>query len=192
MEIYINDEKIDIDIETKDKEEVLAEARDNITDEIIDKIYLDEVEVSLDYFKENSIKLDKIDKIRFVTKKNEVLVEETLNQAKEYLPKLKNALIQTAKLYENKKLNVAAEKLDQCLDGLEWYTEVMSGIYNLIDEKDISEQGKELLNKLNKANTRAMVALQNENYDYLSDIIKVEVVEYLQNLDNLNNKLLEE
>lgn len=190
MDLYLNDDKLNLDIEDKEKEEILKAVRERLDYEIIDKIYLDEVEVSLAYFKENSIKLDKLDKMIFITKKNEVLIEETLLQAREYLPNLKNALVQTARLYENKRINDASETLNQCLDGLEWYTDAMNAIYNLIDEKEISDRGKELLDKLKKANTRAMVAMQNENYDYLSDIIEVEVVEYLKNLDELNDKLL--
>ena len=191
MDVIINETKVDIDLDDLSKEEILKKVREELEDEIIDRIYLDEVEVSLDYFRENSIKLDKLDRVVFLTKKNEILVEETLLQAKEYLPNLKNALIKSAKLYESKNINEASEKLNQCLDGIEWYTDAMSGIYNLIDEEDISEEGKEILDKLNKANTRAMVAMQNENYDYLSDIIEVEIVEYLMNLNELNNKLLE-
>ena len=191
MEVIINETKVEIDLDELSKDEILEKVRKELEDEIIDRIYLDEVEVSLDYFKENSIKLDKIDEVIFLTKTNDVLIEETLQQAEGYLPKLKEALNQAADLYKSKSLNKAADKLDQCLDGLEWYTEAMSGIYNLIDEEEVSDTGKDLLDKMNKANSRAMVAMQNENYDYLSDIIKFEIVEYLEKLNDLNSELLE-
>jgi len=191
MEVIINETKVEIDLDELSKDEILEKVRKELEDEIIDRIYLDEVEVSLDYFKENSIKLDKIDEVTFLTKTNDVLIEETLQQAEGYLPKLKEALNQAADLYKSKSLNKAADKLDQCLDGLEWYTEAMSGIYNLIEEEVAFDTGKNLLDKLNKANSRAMVAMQNENYDYLSDIIKFEIVDYLDKLNDLNSELLE-
>jgi len=191
MEVIINETKVEIDLDELSKDEILEKVREELEDEIIDRIYLDEVEVYFDYFKENSIKLDKIDEVTFLTKENEVLIEETLVQAEEYLPKLKEALNQAAHLYKSKSLNKAADKLDQCLDGLEWYTEAMSGIYNLIDEEEVSDTGKDLLDKMNKANSRAMVAMQNENHDYLSDIIKFEIVDYLDKLNDLNSELLE-
>ena len=191
MEVIINETKVEIDLDELSKDEILEKVWEELEDEIIDRIYLDEVEVSLDYFKENSIKLDKIDEVTFLTKTNDVLIEETLQQAEGYLPKLKEALNQAADLYKSKSLNKAADKLDQCLDGLEWYTEAMSGIYNLIEEEVAFDTGKNLLDKLNKANSRAMVAMQNENYDYLSDIIKFEIVDYLDKLNDLNSELLE-
>ena len=190
MSIYINNEKTDLETTGKDKEKILRRIRGDLNDEIIDRVYLDEVEVSLAYFQENNINSDKIEKINFVTKKNEILIEETLILAKKYLTKLENALIQTAQLYENYMVYQGAEKLDKCLSGLEWYTEVTNSIYNLIDKEGISDKGKELLDKLNRANTRAMVALQKEDYQYFSDILKVKVVEVLGELDVLNDSIL--
>lgn len=190
MSIYINDEKTDLETTGKDKEKILRRIRGDLNDEIIDRVYLDEVEVSLAYFQENNINSDKIEKINFVTKKNEILIEETLILAKKYLTKLENALIQTAQLYENYMVYQGAEKLDKCLSGLEWYTEVTNSIYNLIDKEGISDKGKELLDKLNRANTRAMVALQKEDYQYFSDILEVKVVEVLGELDVLNDSIL--
>ncbi|HMA60835.1 MAG TPA: hypothetical protein VKN64_11160 [Halanaerobiales bacterium] len=190
MSIYINDEKTDLETTGKDKEKILKKIKGNLNDEIIDRVYLDEVEVSLAYFKENNINSDKIEKINFVTKKNEILIKETLILAKKYLTKLENALIQTAQLYENYMIYQGAEKLDKCLSGLEWYTEVTNSIYNLIDKEIISDKGKELLDKLHRANTRAMVALQKEDYQYFSDIIEVKVVEVLDELDVLNDSIL--
>ena len=190
MSIYINNEKTDLETTGKDKEKILRRIRGDLNDEIIDRVYLDEVEVSLAYFQENNISSDKIEKINFVTKKNEILIEETLILAKKYLTKLENALIQTAQLYENYMVYQGAEKLDKCLSGLEWYTEVTNSIYNLIDKEGISDKGKELLDKLNRANTRAMVALQKEDYQYFSDILEVKVVEVLGELDVLNDSIL--
>jgi hypothetical protein len=37
-----------------------------------------------------------------------------------------------------------------------------------------------------------MVALQNENYDYLGNLLEVEMVEYLDTLKDFNQELLEE
>lgn len=37
-----------------------------------------------------------------------------------------------------------------------------------------------------------MVALQNEDFDYLADLLEVEMVEYLDKMRNFNQELLEE
>jgi len=37
-----------------------------------------------------------------------------------------------------------------------------------------------------------MIALQNEDYNYLADLLEVEMVEYLDKLSEFNQELLEE
>jgi len=190
MDIYLNESMINIELNNLSKKNILNEITERIDNEIIETIYLDEVEVSLDYFKDNNIELDKLNEIKFITKKVSVLLKETQLEIKEYLPKLKTALFETAELYKQEKIEKAADKLNKCLDGLEWYTEVMNSIMNLTESKELAEHGKKLLNKFDNATTRAMIGLQNGNYQYLADIIEAEIVEYLSKLEELNDKLL--
>ena len=82
MEIYINENLI-VSEDITDKKDILELVESKLEDEIIDKIHLDQVEVSLKYFQENELDLDRIDKIKFESKKVEQLITETLKEAED-------------------------------------------------------------------------------------------------------------
>src|SRR6056297_1706260 len=117
MNIYFNDELIK-DTKITAKEEILELIDTKLEREIIDTIYLDEVDVSLAYFQENELDLERIDAIKFETKKVSVLIEETLSQAEDYLPKLKNALNNSAAQFKEEQVEAAADLLDKTLKGI--------------------------------------------------------------------------
>jgi len=191
MYIYINENVIEAE-DVKDKNDILKLVESKLENEIIDTIHLDEVEVSLEYFQENELNLERIDKIKFKSKKVEQLITETLKEAEDYLPKLKNALNNSAELFKNGKEADASELLDKTLEGIQWYLEVINGIMSLIDNEELKDKGNKILSDFTQALNRAMVALQNENYDYLGDLLEVEMVEYLGKLKDFNQELLEE
>jgi len=190
MNIYINENVIAEAI--TDKNDILELVESNLENEIIDIIHLDEVEVSLEYFQENELDLERIDKIKFESKKVEQLISETLKEAEDYLPKLKNALNNSAKLFKNAKGADASDLLDKTLEGIQWYLEVINGIMSLIDNEELKDKGNKILSDFTQALNRAMVSLQNENYDYLGDLLEVEMVEYIDKLSDFNQELLEE
>lgn len=190
MNIYINDKLIeDTDITGKNK--ILKLIESNLENEIVDTIHLDEVEVSLKYFQENELDLERIDKINFESKKVDQLITETLKEAEDYLPKLKNALNNSAELFKNGKEADASDLLDKTLEGIQWYLKVINGIISLLNNEDLRDKGNKILSDFTQALNRAMVALQNENYDYLGDLLEVEMVEYIDKLSDFNQKLLE-
>jgi hypothetical protein len=189
MNIYINDNIIETDNIT-DKKSLLEIVDSKLDDEIIEKIYFDEVEVSLNYFQENEIKLEKLNKIKFQTKELSLLIEETLKEAEKYLPKLKKALKNSAFMFKNKEEQRASGLLDKTLEGIEWYLEVINGIISLTDNEELQDQGNKILSSFTQSLNRAMVALQNKHYNYLGDILEVEMLEYLNKLSDFNKKLL--
>ncbi|RCW58660.1 hypothetical protein DFR80_11082 [Halanaerobium sp. ST460_2HS_T2] len=191
MNIYLNDKLIE-DTEMTAKEEILELIDTKMEREIIDTIYLDEVDVSLAYFQENELDLERIDTIKFETKKVSVLIEETLTQAEDYLPKLKNALNNSAAKFKEEQVEETANLLDKTLEGIEWYLEVINGIISLIDKQELKDKGNETLNNFTQALNRAMVALQNEDFDYLADLLELEMIEYLDKMSAFNQELLEE
>jgi len=191
MKIYINENLIEAE-SVKDKNDILELVEANLENEIIDTIHLDEVEVSLEYFQENELDLERIEKIKFESKKVEQLITETLEEAEDYLPKLKNALNNSAELFKNGKEADASDLLDKTLEGIQWYLEVINGIISLIDNKELKDKGNKILSDFTQALNRAMVSLQNENYDYLGDLLEVEMVEYIDKLSDFNQELLEE
>ena len=82
--------------------------------------------------------------------------------------------------------------MDKTLEGIAWYLEVINDIISLIDNEELKEKGKEILNNFTQALNRAMVALQNEDFDYLADLLEVEIIEYLDEMSEFNQELLEE
>jgi hypothetical protein len=191
MEIYINEKVIDTDGITN-KKDILELVETKLDNEVIDTIHLDEVEVSLKYFQENELNLERIDKIKFESKKVEQLITETLKEAENYLPKLKNALNNSAEFFKNDKEADASDLLDKTLEGIQWYLEVINGIISLIDNEELKDKGNKILSDFTQALNRAMIALQNEDYDYLGDLLEVEMVEYLDKLKDFNQELLKE
>ena len=191
MEIYINEKVIDTDGITN-KKDILELVETKLDNEVIDTIHLDEVEVSLKYFQENELNLERIDKIKFESKKVEQLITETLKEAENYLPKLKNALNNSAEFFKNDKEADASDLLDKTLEGIQWYLEVINGIISLIDNEELKDKGNKILSDFTQALNRAMIALQNEDYDYLGDLLEVEMVEYLDKLSDFNQELLKE
>jgi len=191
MEIYINEKVIDTDGIT-DKNDILELVEANLENEIIDIIHLDGVEVSLEYFQENELDLERIDEIKFESKKVEQLISETLKEAENYLPKLKNALNNSAELFKDGKEADASDLLDKTLEGIQWYLEVINGIMSLIDNAELKDKGNKILSDFTQALNRAMIALQNEDYDYLGDLLEVEMVKYIDKLRDFNQELLEE
>ncbi|MGP3778845.1 hypothetical protein ACTWKD_08400 [Halanaerobium saccharolyticum] len=190
MKIYINENQIEAEAVTE-KNDILELVESKLENEIIDTIHLDEIEVSLEYFQENELDLERIDKIKFESKKVEHLITETLKEAEDYLPKLKAAIKNSAELFKNDKEADASNLLDKTLEGIQWYLEVINGIMSLIENKELKDKGNKILSDFTQALNRAMVALQNENYDYLGDLLEVEMVEYLEKLRDFNQELLE-
>jgi hypothetical protein len=190
MKIYINENVIEEDV--TEKNDILELVESKLENEIIDTIHLDEVEVSLEYFQQNELDLERIDEIKFESKKVEQLITETLKEAEDYLAKLKNALNNSAELFKNGKEADASELLDKTLEGIQWYLEVINGIMSLIDNEELKDKGNKILSDFTQALNRAMVALQNEDYDYLGDLLEVEMVEYIDKLSDFNQGLLEE
>lgn len=191
MEIYINENQIEVE-SLIDKNDVLELVELKLDNEIIDTIHLDEVEVSLEFFQESQLDLERIDKIKFESKKVEQLITETLKEAENYLPKLKNSLNNSAELFKNRKEADASDLLDKTLEGIQWYLEVINGIMSLIDKEELKNKGNKILTDFIQALNRAMIALQNEDYDYLGDLMEVEMVEYIDKLSEFNQELLEE
>ncbi len=189
MKLYINENRLTESSCALGKNQILMKVEESLDDEIIDKIYLDAVEVSLAYFEENTIALNELETIRFVSKKMEELIKETLLEAKEYLPRVQNGLIEVIDLYRLDEISKASEKLVYCLEGLEWYIEVMSSILNL--DKNDNEKEENLLIQFNISMTTAMAALKKENYQYLADILEVKIIDYLKQFNEVNDNLLQ-
>lgn len=191
MKIFINNKKFK---EEKYKDltlpELLEEFKSKFDDEIIHSIQINEVEVNEKYLKESLIDKDEINKIEFFTKKTSSLINETLDEANEYLPKLRKGTEQTASLFRNSD-NEAIKNYHLILNGLEWYIEALSQITSLINNKNYYQKGQKMINEINKTLSDLMVAYNKEDFVLVADILEYEIVDIIENLYEFNNKLIE-
>lgn len=189
MKIYLNEDLIAGKTKIESKAVLTALLAEKLEREIVDQVYLDGVEVSYDYFQENKLDFERLDEIKFITKAVTVLIRETLSESASYLPKLKKAIINSANLFRQQQNQAAAQLLNQTLAGLEWYLEITQAIITLLEDDQLSIVGKEKLENFKQALNRAMIALQNDNYDYLADLLEAEIVAKLEELAEFNQDL---
>lgn len=189
MEVYLDDRKLE-EFNDLDRESIITKLEEEIEDKIITKVYLGKKEFSLAEFKESGINLKGISSdLRFMTKDTSQLIKETLNTAKDYLPKLKQGLNDTIALFKQGKLNEAHQKYGLCLDGLEWYTESVFNIISLTEEAEITEI-EVLLKEFNKTINNSTVAYQHGDLNNVVSIIKEKMLETVEEFIKLNEDLL--
>jgi predicted house-cleaning noncanonical NTP pyrophosphatase (MazG superfamily) len=190
MNIYLNEESIEIN--SAEKSKIVEKISSKLEEEIIEKIYLDEIEVDLDYFINNDLNLERFNEIKFISKDTNKLISETLQEAEEYLPKLKEGLKNTAEELRRDNVEDASQFLNQSLDGLEWYLHVLNSILDLRDEDILTQNLKKYIEKFNLALNRAVIALKKEEYNDLADLLEAEIISYLDTFSEFNKQLLED
>lgn len=188
MNIYLNEELLEI--KTNNNREIAEKINSELEEEIIEKIYLDEVEVSLDYFLNNQLELENFDEIKFITKDISLLIKESLEATEEYLPKLQDGIKETAAELRNENHQNASELLNKSIDGLEWYLNILNSILDLREEDALSKNLKNYTEKFNIALNRAMIALKKEEYNDLADLLEAEIISYIDTFSEFNKQLL--
>ncbi|PTV96831.1 hypothetical protein C8C76_12430 [Halanaerobium saccharolyticum] len=189
MLIYFNNVKIELDSSNKD--DILNTIESKLDNEIIKTIYLDDVEFSLKYFREAELDLERFEEIYFETQKINKLINETVKEAENYLPKLKTALKESAQLFRKKDYDEASQLFNLAVDGLEWYLNILNSIVDLKEKNNDVDEVNKLLNKFNMALNRAMISLNQEEYNDFADLLEVEIIEYLDKLQGCHQELLE-
>jgi hypothetical protein len=192
MKLYLNQKNLEVNNTLNSKSEILEFVDSKLDNEIIKTIYLDDVDVSLKYFQENELDLERFEEIHFETQKTNDLINETVKEAEGYLSKLKTALKESAQLFRKKEYDKASQLFNQAVDGLEWYLNILNTIVDLKDADNVVDEVEELLSKFNMALNRAMIFLNQEKYDDFADLLEVEIIEYLDKLQNYHQELLKE
>jgi len=191
MQIYINGELSNRDYKELEKEEILNVIIKDLDNQFIETIHLDNVEVNINYFQNNKIDLAKVEKIEIITKNIDELIDETLLEAKEYLPKLKQGLIDVANLFCQEKIEEGNYKYQLCLEGIEWYTLALDKILILIDYENLRKQVEEKLRNLNNIISKLMISYQKNDIESFTNIIEHKVINYIDDFIDINNKLLD-
>ncbi len=190
MELFINEEKKENEYIGLNSKELLNKIKTNLDEEIINKIYINEVEVNIDYMLENIFSVEETEKIEISTKKTDVLIEETLLEAEEYLPKLREGFENTVKLIRDDQLAKGHENFEKCLDGIKWYIGVFSKVFSLL-YKDKELEDEDVFEELNLLLSTILKEMSNEKYGKMADKIEYEMIDYIDKLININSDLLE-
>jgi len=189
LKIFLDDKKLDNRYKSLSLPELLDTIKDKLDDKILKTILVNEVEVNERYLKETLIDKEDIKSINFVTKKTEILIKETLDQIDEYLPTLKKGVINTANLFRENEIGKANSKYQQIIEGIVWYSGVISKIVSLLAKKDIDNKVEEMLKELNKTLTEIMVAQKKDDIVLVADMLEYEIVEYIDDFIEFNNKI---
>lgn len=117
------------------------------------------------------------------------MIIETIEEASDYLPKLYSGIKNTASLFRNGREKEAHNKYKLIIDGLKWYTGVIIKITSLLDQKELSEEIKNLINDMNKPLSDLMVAYNKEDYVLVADILEYEIVEHVETMVEFNRRI---
>jgi hypothetical protein len=190
VKIFLDEKPLGEEFNDMNLPEILSKIQNNLEGRILKAILINEVEVNEKYLKESLIDKDEINKIEFFTKKTSSLINETLDEANEYLPKLKKGTKQTASLFRNSD-DKAIKNYQLILNGLEWYIEASSQITSLMNNEDYYQQGQNMINEINKILSDLMVAYNKEDFVLVADILEYEIVDIIEELNEFNDKLIE-
>ncbi|MGM0472352.1 MAG: hypothetical protein ACQEQI_08775 [Bacillota bacterium] len=176
-------------VETTDLESLVSDIRDDLTDEIIDQIYVDGQEVTEDELI-NNYNAEEISEVKFITKKSINLVKETLEEANDYLPRLQQGIIDVADLFLAGEIATGNDKFQLCLNGIEWYSDVLTQILSLIYQDKVEVTEIEKLEEFNEIINRVLVEMQEDNLEEVAELLNSEVIDYIDEFIILNDQLL--
>ena len=189
MKIYLNDKKIDESYNSLALPNLLSQVKADLEDEVLKEICVNEVKVNEKYLNESLVDKEDIDKIKFVTQKTEDLIKNSLKEADEYLPKLKKGVLDAADYFRNGEDEKANNKYQQVLNGLEWYTDVITRILSILNVESLYSQRQKIIKDLNETLTNLMVAYNKEDIVLVADILEYEIADFIDEFIELNNQV---
>ncbi len=189
MKIFLNEDKLNDEYESLTFPQLLDTIKENLEDSILKQIYVNGIEVNEKYLQDSFLKKEDIKVVKFTTQTTKELITDTLKQIDNYLPKLKKGTLDTVNHFRNDEIEKGNNKYQYIIEGLEWYTGVISKIVSLLGNEDIYNKGQEMLNELNKTLTEIMVTHKKDDLVLLADILEYEIVDYIDDFIEFNNKI---
>lgn len=189
MIIYLNDKEITEQYTSFNLSDVLEEVKNNLENEVLEQIKVNDIEVNENYIKENLVEKDDINKVVFITKDTDTLVNETIKQASEYLPKLKKGISDTVSYFRNGEDKKATDNFQLIIDGIDWYTDIIIKITSLLDNQDLYDKAENLIGEMNKPLSDLMIAYNKKDYVLVADILEYEIVEFVEKMINFNERI---
>jgi hypothetical protein len=189
LKVYINDKKLKYEnYSSLTLPELLKKIKNDLDNEILREIYVNEVQVNEKYLRESLLDKEDIEKIKFVTQNTEELVKNSLNEADDYLPKLKKGILDTADYFRNGEDEKGNNTYQQIVEGLEWYTDIITKILSIINHEELYNESQEVIKDLNEPLTELMEAYNKNDIVLIADILEYEIVDYIERFIELNNK----
>jgi len=189
LKIFLNEDKLNDEYESLTFPQLLDTIKENLEDSILKQIYVNGIEVNEKYLQDSFLKKEDIKVVKFTTQTTKELITDTLKQIDNYLPKLKKGTLDTVNHFRNDEIEKGNNKYQYIIEGLEWYTGVISKIVSLLGNEDIYNKGQEMLNELNKTLTEIMVTHKKDDLVLLADILEYEIVDYIDDFIEFNNKI---
>ncbi len=186
MKIVLNGEEKYYDFKDENLAEILNLIGENMEKEIIDEIYVNDVEVNLKYLTDSLIEADDIKSLKINTKKVTTLINNTLQEIDNYLPVLKNGCLDAADLFRNNDFEEANQKYQLILDGIDWYTGTITHIINLLDFENEKKDFENYIILLNDTLSEIINAYENKDNILVADILEYELTEIIENFIQKN------
>ncbi len=166
--------------------ELLSSVKNNLQDRILKQIFINKVEVNERYLNESLLEKDDIESIKFITQDTKDLIKETLDEIENYLPVLRDGVLDASMLFRKGSIKEANEKYQLVLKGIEWYLQVISNIIKISGDEEVYIESQNNLDKLNKALTDLMVAHKKDDIILVADMLEYDIVDYIQDLIRFN------
>ena len=189
MKIYLDENELEKEYQSLSLPELLNSVKSNLQDKIINRIFINDVEVNEKYLEESLVEKTDIEEIKFTTRDTKDLIQETLNEIERYLPILKKGMLDTADLFRMGNTEEASTKYQQVLEGIEWYLQSTSSILNIIGNKKTLDDQKETIDKFNKLLGDIMVAYKKDDFILVADMLEYEMVEYIDDFIEFNENI---
>jgi len=189
MKIYINDKEIEEDYSSFSFSEITNKINSSLEGKIIEKIFLNEIEINQSYLNELPIEKDNIKSIKYVTNNIDNLILETLEQIDSYLPNLKSGCLEASNFYRNGDFSKANDKYQLLLDGLSWYIDSTYKILSLIDLYKLNKKFDDYLLTFNEYLNELENAQKNDDDILVADILEYEVIDFIDKFIMLNDRI---
>lgn len=179
MKLLVDNKEKKYKLNNEKLSDILNLIQSELDERIIEKIFINEVEVNQEYLTDDLIEIDDIKELKIETKTIDSLISDTLDEIKVYLPKLKNGCIDAADLFRNNELKEANDKFQLILNGIEWYTKTISRILTLLEDDELKDQLENELILMNTTLKELIDAHENEDIVLVADILEYELIEFI-------------
>lgn len=189
MQIYLNQQRQpQLEAEYQNGAELLKALESE--SEIITEIQLNGVEINSHYLSQLDFSQQEEAQLEITVQKVSKLIKETLNTANDYLPKLKAGFQETIKRLRTLVDQQADQKLQPCIDGLEWYLEAIEKILNFVEDKELSQRTNKELDNLQAALQETLAAYQKEDRFQVAELLESKLLPLLDKFIEINQEIL--